>query len=283
MNVASPEPLIVNLAPTGAVANAGKNPHVPISEETIVQDVAACADLGISIVHLHVRDEAGQPSSEMGRFGSLIERVRALPQGGDLVLCATTSGRHGQTAEQRAAVLDLKGPLKPDMASLTLSSLNFVAGASVNAPDTIRFLARRMLDRGIKPELEVFDLGMVHFAKVLINEGLIKPPYYFNLLLGNVAGAQVGLSDIAALVSQLPAESYWSLGGIGRFQKPALGLGCIMAPGVRIGLEDNLWSDSDRRVAATNPGMVRWLSQLAQAYGRSFARAQDVRAMLGLT
>jgi uncharacterized protein (DUF849 family) len=140
-----------------------------------------------------------------------------------------------------------------------------------------------MLDRGIKPELEVFDLGMVHFAKVLINEGLIKPPYYFNLLLGNVAGAQVGLSDIAALVSQLPAESYWSLGGIGRFQKPALGLGCIMAPGVRIGLEDNLWSDSDRRVAATNPGMVRWLSQLAQAYGRSFARAQDVRAMLGLT
>jgi len=139
-----------------------------------------------------------------------------------------------------------------------------------------------MLERNIKPELEAFDLGMIHFAKILIGEGLIKPPFYFNLLLGNVAGAQVSLGDVAALVNNLPVESVWSLAGIGRFQKPAMGLGCVMTPGVRIGLEDNPWLDSEKRIPVTNTSLVGWLSDLARAYGRPLASAAEVRSMLAL-
>ena len=278
----SAPPLIVNLAPTGAVADAGKNTAVPLSANAIVADVQACARLGAAMIHLHVRDEAGQPSCDSSRFHRLIEDIRATPEGRELVLCVTTSGRHGQTPGQRAAVLDLKPPTKPDMASLTLGSHNFVTGASVNSPDTIRFLAERMLERGIKPELEVFDLGMIHFANRLIDEGLIRPPFYFNLLLGNVAGAQVRLGDVAALVNNLPAESIWSLAGIGRYQKPAMGLGCVLAQGVRIGLEDNLWLDSEKKIPATNRLLIGWLSELAHAYGRPLASASEVRSLLAL-
>lgn len=273
-------PLIINLAPTGAVADPARNPNVPITEADIIADLAECAGCGVSIAHLHVRDESGSPSSDPERFRSLIQGMRRDPRCTELILCVSTSGRHGQTPEQRAAVLQIADGDKPDMASLTLGSLNFSGGASVNAPDTIRFLAKTMLDRGIKPELEVFDLGMLHFAKTLIREELLQPPYFFNLILGNVAGAQCSLNDLSALVNLLPTQSYWSLGGIGRTQRSAAGLGCFLANGVRIGLEDNLWEDSERRTPASNPGLVRWLRDLAIASGRPVADPLQVRRML---
>jgi len=275
-------PLIINLAPTGAVADAAKNPHVPISVAAILEDVIQCARAGASMVHLHVRDETGKPSADASLFHTLISALRAAPEGRELAVCATTSGRHGQTLEQRAAVLDLTGVAKPDMASLTLSSMNFARAASINEPDTIRFLAKRMLERGIRPELEIFDLGMIHFAKILIAEGLITPPFYFNLLLGNIAGAQATLNDLAALVNQLPAGSLWSLAGVGKNQRASAGLGCVTASGVRIGLEDNLWQDNHSHTPATNLWLVQWLAGLADAYGRPVAKPREVRQWLGL-
>lgn len=275
-------PLIINLAPTGAVSDAGKNPHVPIDPAAIQQDVIQCAQAGATMVHLHMRDETGMPSAEASRFEAAISGLRATAEGRELVVCASTSGRHGQTLEQRAAVLDLTGDAKPDMASLTLNSMNFAKDAGINEPHAIRFLARRMLERGIRPELEIFDLGMIHFAKVLIGEELIAPPFYFNLLLGNIAGAQATLNDLAALVNLLPADSLWSLAGIGKNQRTAAGLGCVAASGVRIGLEDNLWQDHHARIPATNLGLVQWLTRLSCAYGRPVAHPHEVRRWLGL-
>lgn len=280
MQLFDPSPLIVNLAPTGAVSKPERNPHLPVSEAAIVGDVVACAARGVAIAHLHVRDAGGQPSSDPGRFADLIRRLRAETRDTGLILCASTSGRHGQSPAQRAAVLDLPDDARPDMASLTLGSLNFVSGASVNPPDTIRFLAERMLERAIKPELEIFDLGMVHFANRLIEEGLLQPPFYFNLFLGNPGSAQADLADLAALLRHLPADSVWSLGGIGRTQRAATALACIAAPAVRIGLEDNLWRNGGTREAWTNPAMIDWLVGLAAAYGRPLATAAETRRRL---
>lgn len=282
MNIAHDLPLIINLAPTGAVADATRNPHIPLDASAILADVIAGAGAGVSMVHLHVRDEAGKPSTDPVLFQDLISVLRATPEGRELVVCASTSGRHGQTLEERAAVLNLSGTAKPDMASLTLSSMNFARVASLNEPNTIRFLAKRMQERGIRPELEIFDLGMIHFAKVLIGEGLIAPPFYFNLLLGNLAGVQPTFNDLAALVNLLPSGSLWSLGGIGKSQRIAAGLGCVAASGVRIGLEDNLWQDGVASTPATNLGLVRWLGSLAGVYGRSLAKPGEVRQWLGL-
>jgi uncharacterized protein (DUF849 family) len=139
-----------------------------------------------------------------------------------------------------------------------------------------------MRERGIKPELEVFDLGMVNIAHMLIDKGLIQAPYYFNILLGNPGTAQATLLHLSAIVGSLPPDSVWSLGGIGRFQTQANALGVVMGHGVRVGLEDNLWLDDARMQLADNLQLVQRVAAQAAALGRPLATASQTRGMLGL-
>ncbi len=272
--------LIINLAPTGMMPTRADTPHVPLSAAEIADDVVRCAALGVSMAHLHARDASGQPSSDPALFADIISRVRA--QAPELIVISTTSGRLEGSIEKRASSLFLEGDAKPDMASLTLASMNFAHSASVNAPQTVQALARIMLERGIKPELEVFDLGMVNYAKVLIDKGLLQPPFYFNILLGSPATAQATLLHLGTIVADLPPQSVWSVAGIGRFQMRATGLGAVMADGVRVGLEDNLWLDDARQQLATNQQMVQRAVAQAQAMGRGIASVASVRQRLGL-
>src|SRR5262249_23685958 len=149
-------------------------------------------------------------------YGRIIAGIRAFAS--DLIICVSLSGRTFPEFEQRADPLRLDGGMKPDMGSLTLSSLNFIREASVNAPDMGQALAREMQSRGIMPELEAFDVGMVNYAKYLATKGLLRAPYYFNLLLGNVAGAQPDLLHVGMMLKDLPPRSLWSLAGIGDAQ-----------------------------------------------------------------
>ncbi len=131
-------------------------------------------------------------------------------------MIVSTSGRLGWSLEQRTDVLALDDGLKPDMASLNLGPVMFLKHSNVDSLSLIEEIAVRMVGRGIKPELEVFDFGSVNVAHHLIRKGLICPPYYFNLILGNLASAQAKLGQLASIVSQLPPEAIWSVGGIGR-------------------------------------------------------------------
>lgn len=275
--------LIINLAPTGIVPTREMSPHVPLSHQEIVEDVAACLEAGVQMVHLHARNIEGDHSSDPEQYGRLIEAIRKLPGGGDAIVGVTASGRTDPSFEARAPVLDLDGDMKPDMASLTTGSMNFMRSPSVNAPATIRALAARMLERGIKPEVEIFDLGMANFAKVLVREGLIRPPIYANVLLGNIAGAQADLLQAASLLASLPSEWTVSLAGIGRAQLTANLLGMLYADGVRTGLEDNLWADEKRTQLATNPGLIMRLIKMAKEINRPLMPAADLRLRLGLT
>ena len=160
-------------------------PGVPVSPEAIVEQVLEVSELGVNMAHLHAGElETGSPTYKKEIYGQIINGIRQ--QNRDLVIGVSTSGRHFFEFEKRSEVLALKGEMKPDFGSLTLSSLNFNKEASINSPEVIRALARVMLEDNIKPELEVFDLGMINDAKYLIRKGLIKPPYYFNLILGNI-------------------------------------------------------------------------------------------------
>ena len=147
-------------------------------------------------------------------------------------------------------MLELDGDVKPDFASLTLSSVNFNKHASINAPDTIQRLAARMKETGVRPEFEVFDLGMVNYAKYLIRKGYFSLPYYFNFILGNVACAQAELLHVGLMVKELPEGSIWSVGGVGNHQLKANVMGLLSGGGVRVGLEDNIWYDEkqDKKV-----------------------------------
>jgi len=255
-------------------------PHVPVCTAEIIEETLRAAELGVSIVHLHARDDDETPTHRPDAFAAILEGIRAHDR--DVILCVTTSGRARPELEYRAQVLELTGNAKPDMASLTLSSLNFPRSASCNAPDVIKGLAIKMRENGIKPELEVFDLGMVNYARYLIGKGLLEPPYYFNLLFGNVASAQADLLTVGHVIHTLPPNSIWALAGIGEAQLPMNAVAVAAGGHVRVGLEDNIFFDEGRTRLATNEMLIRRVLDLARAVDRPIATPAEVRALLGL-
>lgn len=273
--------LILNLTPTGMVPTKAMTSHVPVTSDEIVADVLCCAKMGITMVHLHARDEEGRPTWRKEVYAEIIGRLReTMP---DLVICVSLSGRDVSEFEKRADVLSLGGDLKPDMGSLTLSSLNFPNQASVNSPDMVKSLAADMLKRGIVPELEIFDLGMVNYANYLIEKGLVPQDCYANLFLGNIAGAQLDLIHAGALVAGLPEKCLWAFGGIGDAQFPANLLGiAIDGGGVRVGLEDSIWMDPERKCLATNSGMVERIHRVARQAGRGIMTPAEFRRTMGM-
>ncbi len=273
--------IVINFTPTGMIPTKEMTPHVPVSVTEIVEDVLQAAELGITTVHLHARDEAtGKPSYSADLYARIIEGIRAHDK--ELVIAVSTSGRTFQRFHQRAACLALEGELKPDMGSLTLSSVNFNKVASVNPPDMIRRLAEEMKERRILPELEAFDVGMINYAKYLISREVLRPPHYFNLILGNIACAQADLLHAGMMIRDLPPQSYWSLAGVGNAQLPMNAVAIALGGGVRVGLEDNIWFDSERTRLATNLGLLRRIHSLIAANGHTVMPPRDFRTLLAL-
>lgn len=251
------EPLIVNFAPTGMIPMKDHVPSVPIAPQEIIEEVHEAFELGITIAHLHARKPDGTPSSEAADYAPILDGIRKhCPE---LVVCASLSGRSVSDATARAEVLSLK----PDMGSLTLSSLNFVRQASVNAPATIQELAELIQAAGAKPELEVFDLGMVNYLNYLISKGLVNPPFYVNIILGNIAGAQLNAGHLAALERDVPEGAHLVLGGIGHQQLDAHLVAMGLGWGVRVGLEDNIYWDRRRDQVTENLHLLRRIHAIA--------------------
>ncbi|MEO6740842.1 MAG: 3-keto-5-aminohexanoate cleavage protein [Chthoniobacteraceae bacterium] len=274
------QPLILNLAGTGMVPERSRSPKVPLQPSEIVADVLGAAALGVTIVHLHARDENDVPTHRKEVYARIIGGIREHRP--DLILCVSCSGRRTRSIEERAEVLELDGDLKPDMASLTVSSLNFSREASINPPEHVRDLAQRMLDRGIIPEVEIFDLGMVNILKSLQRQGLVPLPAYANLLFGNAAGAQADFLEIGALASRLPDGTLWSMAGLGSSQLPVAAMAAAHAPGVRIGLEDNLWLDRGRTRLASNFDLVERVHRMAELLDRPVMTPEHLRGLLGI-
>ena len=272
--------LIINLAPTGMVPSRADNPHVPIAPDEIAADCAKCCAAGASIIHLHARDEDGLPTYLRERYREIILAVRARCP--DVILCVSTSGRTHKEFEQRSAVLDLEGEAKPEMASLTLGSMNFPKQASVNEPKMIQALAEKMRDQGIVPELEAFDFGMVDYAKYLIERNVLHPPFYFNLLLGSLGTLKATPFNLAAIVNQLPPGASWAGAGIGRFQFYVNSMSITMGGHVRVGIEDNLYLNPEKRNPTTNLTLVERLAKLALAVERPIATPAEAREIIGL-
>jgi 3-oxoadipate:acetyl-CoA acetyltransferase len=280
VSVVEPQPLIVNAALTGMVPTKADNPNVPVTPAEIAADAERCHAAGAAIVHVHARDDEGRPTYRADVYAEIIAAVRERCP--DMIVCVSTSGRVFRSIEQRAEVLDLDGELKPELASLTLGSLNFPTGASVNDPATIKALAHRMQERGVVPELEVFDLGMVDYATYLIERGILRPPFYVNILLGSLGTLSATPLNLASVVTALPRGATWSGAGIGRFQFFVNSLAIAMGGHVRVGLEDNLWLDPHKEQPASNLALVERLVALARASGRTVATPAEARALIGL-
>jgi len=276
----SNESLIINVCLSGNISNKSINPHVPGNLQEITDNAAQVIEAGASMLHIHAYDADGKPDWRPESFGRIFESIRAdYPEA---VLVATTSGRLHKDFDRRAAVLDLDGKAKPDMASLTLGSLNFPEQASLNEPDMVQQLCRRMHERGIIPELEAFDMGMINYAFYLQRKGILPLQCYINLLLGSLGSVPGRVLDLAHLVRELPRGWEWAAAGVGRYQLTMNAAAITMGGNVRVGLEDNPFYDYTTRQPASNVALVERLVRISTELGRPIATPGETRKRLKL-
>jgi len=269
--------MIITLAPTGMIPTKKDTPYVPITPEEIATDVYKAYTLGASVVHVHARDELGKPTYKKEKYEQIFLQIKKKCP--DIIICASTSGRVDPQVEHRGEVLDLY----PDMASLTMGSLNFPKYPSVNPMDTIITLAKMMNARGIMPELEIFEAGFINTAKYLVRKGYLKEPLHFCLLLGSLGSISANLSDITYLVSSLPSECNWSATGIGRFQTQINVAAILMGGHVRVGVEDSIYYNYPDEKLATNANLVKRIVRIAKDLNREIATPDEARKILGLS
>ncbi len=271
------EKLIVTAAITGSRNTRKIAPYIPITPEEIVQSAIECRDAGASVVHIHVRD----PETELGTQDPELFRrvVEPLREKTDLVLCLTTSGIAARNlpVEERLAPLELL----PELASFDAGSINLGGGVFSNPPEFLDRAAEKMREMGVKPEIEVFDLGMLMTAIKMRDDGKLDDPLHVQLVLGTPWGAPATPKTLLFLHETLPTNATWSVIGIGRHYLPMSMMGLILGGHIRVGMEDAIFLE--RRVPArTNAQFVERIVRLAREYGREIASPDEARHILGL-
>jgi uncharacterized protein (DUF849 family) len=271
------KPCIICVAITGSLPTKAHNPNVPITISEQIESTHAAFEAGASIVHAHVRDDEGRPTSDPDRFARLMEGVRAHCPG--MIVQFSTGGRSG-AGKERGGML----PLSPDMASLTVGSNNFPTRVYENPPDLVDWLAAEMLAYDIKPEIEAFDLSHLHQAAAMQRDGRLRGPLYVQFVMGvkNAMPADRDVFDYyIATVKRLMPDAEWCAAGIGRHQIE-LNEWCVASGGhARTGMEDNLRLDRDTP-APSNAALVRRVVDLCDRYERPVATPTEARRMLGL-
>jgi uncharacterized protein (DUF849 family) len=271
------DPCIITVAITGSVPKKKDNPSVPISVSEQLESTHAAYEAGASLVHVHVRNDDGSTTSDPDRFSRFLEGARKhFP---DMIVQFSTGGRSG-VGRERGGML----PLKPDMASLSTGSVNFKTMIYENHPALIVELAKAMLEHGVKPEIEIFDLAMLYNAANLVAEGLLEPPVHVQFVLGipnaMPADRQVLEFELAQLERVLPGAT-WTAAGVGKHQIVVNEWTLELGGHCRTGLEDNVRFDKSR-LAASNAELVTRVAELAGSYGRSVATPAEARRILGL-
>jgi 3-keto-5-aminohexanoate cleavage enzyme len=269
-------PLIIKLAPTGMIPTREDTHHVPLTPEEIARDTYKSYKLGVSVVHVHARDEQGMPTYKREIFEDIFAKIKDKCP--DIIICATTSGRVHPQVEHRAEVLETF----PEMASLTVGSLNFPKYPSVNPLSTIKILAESMKEKHILPELEIFEAGFINTSIYLAKKGYLKPPLHFNMLLGSLGSIPGDMKDIVYLVESLPRKSTWSATGIGRFQTQINVAAILMGGHVRVGIEDSIYYNYRKKELATNENLVKRIVRIAEEIGRDVATPKQAREILGI-
>ena len=271
------QPVIITVAITGAVPRKKDSPAVPVTPTEQVESTHEAFEAGASLVHIHVRNPDESPGSAPELYAQVQEGVRKHCPG--MIVQFSTGGR-GREQAKRGAMLYLK----PDMASLATGSVNFPVGIYENPPDFVEGLAQTMLENGIKPEIEVFDLSMLYNAANLVKKGLVKERPHVQFVMGvpNAMPARRSVFDFlrAEIEDVLPGAT-WVAAGIGRHQWE-VNKWCLESGGhCRTGLEDNLRITPDR-LAASNAELVQKIVDACAQYDRRPASAAEARQMLGL-
>lgn len=272
------EKLIITAAICGAEVTKEQNPAVPYTVEEIVREAKSAVDAGAAIVHLHVRQDDGTPTQSRDRFQECTEAIyKVCP---DVILIPSTGGAVGMSPEERLQSTDTT-PV-PEMATLDCGTCNFGDEIFDNTMPTMRAFGKRMIERGIKPEYECFEMGHLDTILTMARKGEVPgAPMQFNFVLGVPGCTPATPDNLAWLVKNIPAGSTWTATGIGRHAFTMAAVAIVMGGNVRVGFEDNL-NLAKGVPAKSNGELVAKVVRLANELGRPVADSTEARRILGL-
>jgi 3-keto-5-aminohexanoate cleavage enzyme len=266
--------LIITAAIIGAEVTRDINPNIPLTPAELAEAAYECYKAGASIVHLHARDSEGNPTQDKEVFA---ETIRLIKEKCDIIVQISTGGAVTATVEERLAPISLK----PEMATLTTGTVNFGNDVFMNSPEYVEKIARALQENGVKPEVEVFEVGMIQNALNLIKKGLLSEPLHFDFVMG-VPGAIPGtIKNLLHLSESIPSGSTWTVAGIGRAELPLATMAIMMGGHVRVGFEDNVYY-SRGVLAESNAQLVARIVRLANELGREVATPDEARGILGM-
>ncbi|KAB3534704.1 3-keto-5-aminohexanoate cleavage protein [Alkaliphilus pronyensis] len=268
------EKLIITAALTGAEVTRELQPNLPITPEEIAEAAYECYRAGASIVHVHARDENGNPTQSYDIYKEIKEKIEEKC---NIIFQPSTGGAVWHKLEERLQPVELK----PEMATLSCGTCNFGEDVFMNTEEYMEKFAYRMKELGVKPELEIFERGMIDNALRLVKKGLLKTPLHFDFVLG-VPGACPGTpEDLIHMLQFIPKDSTWTVAGIGRHELSLGVMGIILGGHVRVGFEDNIYYEKGR-LATSNAELVERIVRIAKEMGRAVATPDEARDILGI-
>lgn len=267
------EPLIITVAPVGAELRPEQTPHLPITPSELAETAVRCREAGASLLHLHCRNDDGSNTHAVSRFQEVLQALRSRC---DLLIQFSTGGAIGMTPQERAAPLELH----PDMATVTCGTVNFGDDIFENSFPIIRGILAQAQRHGVRPALEIFDMGHLSNAERLAADGFFAWPLHVEFVLGVPGGLRASVPHLCDLVRELPPECTWSVAAMGRAQLPLAVAAITMGGHVRVGLEDNIYYEAGR--LASNEELVARIARIARELGRPPATPQEARRILGL-
>lgn len=266
--------LIITAALSGAEVTREQQPALPITPDEIAEAAQACCQAGAAIVHVHARNLDGTPTQDKEIYRKIIAAIRKRC---DVIVQVSTGGAVGMTPQERLAPVTLA----PEMATLSMGSVNFGGDVFVNHPADMEVFLRAMQQHSVKPELEIFDAGMLSTASRWLKKGLLTGPLHFDFVLG-IPGGMAGTPEaLMYLRAQLPPGSTWTVAGIGAAQLPLGALAIVLGGHVRVGFEDNVYYRKGE-LASSNAQLVTRVARISCELERPVATPAEARALLGI-
>ncbi len=268
------EKLIITAALTGAEVTKEKQPYLPVTPDEIAEAAYECYKAGASIVHVHAREKDGSPTQSYEVYKEIKEKIEAKC---NIIFQPSTGGAVWHSPEERLQPVELA----PEMATLSCGTCNFGGDVFMNSEEYIEKFAKRMKELGVKPEVEVFERGMINNALRLVKKGLIESPLHFDFVLG-VPGACPGTpDDLIHMIRSVPMDSTWTVAGIGRSELPLATMAIVLGGHVRVGFEDNIYY-SKGVLAQSNAQLVERVVRIAKELEREVATPDEAREILGI-
>lgn len=268
------EKLIITAAITGAEVSRELQPNLPLTPDEIAEEAYKCYKAGASIVHVHARDKDGNPTQDYDVYKEIKEKIEAKC---DIIFQPSTGGAVYHSPEERLQPVELS----PEMATLSAGTCNFGPDVFMNSEEYIEKFARRMVELGVKPEIEVFERGMIENAKKLIKKGILEGPLHFDFVLGVPGACPGNVEDLLYMVNQVPSGSTWTVAGIGRYETPLAAVAITLGGHVRVGFEDNIYY-SKGVLATSNAQLVERVVRISKELGREIATPDEARKILNM-